>query len=682
MTRTDERREPMAELPPSAVTVDDGFWSPRLEMNRTLAIHYQWEHLEESGCLDNFRIVAGELEGERRGFFYADSDAYKWLEAACLVLRDERRGPDGPDGSGGPDEALAGRVAELVRVLRAAQAEDGYLYTFGQAHFPGQRWRNLQIEHELYSLGHLIEAGLAHHEATRSDELLEVATRAADLMVRDLAEAGPSAAPGHEEVEIALVRLSRRTGRSEYLELARSFVERRGRTSLFGLRFLGQSISHLRRAATVRKRQAASPGGAAGYDLTENLTTREPRFLKLRTLTNILSGKYNQQHAPLDRMEALEGHAVRAVYLMTAAALVEQERPSSERRAHLAALWERMVTRRMYVTGGIGSMPLVEGFTRDHDLDNVFAYCETCAALGSIFWSWEMLRSTADARYAALIEWQLYNAALVGIALDGRSYLYRNPLETNGELQRRAWFDTPCCPSNVSRTWAGLRKYAYGFSGGRLFVHQHLGGHVDLDDASRGAARGELVVRSQLPYEGHVELRARVGPGPPLQLELRVPAWSGPPRLTLDGVELPVTPEPAPAAPRDPQDTWAVPLVSRYLTIEIPADGGDHLLDATFPMEVHLHQPHPAVRGNRGRVAISRGPLVYCLEDIDNPGAGVPDATLDPSAGLHVEPSPLFAADGRLLLGADPAGRPLTFVPYHAWANREPSSMQVWVRTP
>ena len=166
------------------------------------------------------------------------------------------------------------------------------------------------------------------------------------------------------------------------------------------------------------------------------------------------------------------------------------------------------------------------------------------------------------------------------------------------------------------------------------------------------------------------------------QLELRVPAWSGPPRLTLDGVELPVTPEPAPAAPRDPQDTWAVPLVSRYLTIEIPADGGDHLLDATFPMEVHLHQPHPAVRGNRGRVAISRGPLVYCLEDIDNPGAGVPDATLDPSAGLHVEPSPLFAADGRLLLGADPAGRPLTFVPYHAWANREPSSMQVWVRTP
>ncbi|MBP7738665.1 MAG: glycoside hydrolase family 127 protein [Spirochaetes bacterium] len=666
MPHTPSTYDRMKELPLSKVKVTGGFWGSRCAMNRNNAILYQWDQLEQTGRIDNFRIVAGTRQGFRKGFFYNDSDVHKWAEAAAIIL-DE-----------GPHHRLKKLLDEYIDIIRGAQAEDGYLFTYNQFHFPEDRWKNLQIEHELYTHGHLIEAGIAHGNATGGNNLMEIACKAADLVVSDFTSAGAAMTPGHEEVEIALIRLYRATGEKKYLETARHFLEQRGRTSFFGLRLIGQFLSQSRRAGFIRKQENEINGRAstpAGFDFTENLTATEPPFLKLRAHWSFLTGKFFQQHRPIRKQRIPEGHAVRWGYLATAMAMLFRETGDRSIIGTLTAAWDRMVQRRMYVTGGIGSLPVIEGFGRDYELDNRYAYCETCAALASIFWSHEMLMATGEARYADLIEWQLYNAASAGIALDGRSYLYRNPLESEGQ-KRRPWYATACCPSNVSRTWASLGKYIYSINNSNIWVHQYFDNKAEIDPQDGFPAAAQIIIDSKLPWEGPVSIKIEIDNPDEFTLHLRIPSWSGNPSIMINDnqekIVIPPRPEIVSASGYFPYHSW-------YISIKRNWDKNS-TIEISFPMAIAIHRSHRKVKSNRGKIALSRGPLVYCLESIDNPATKIPGAAIDITKELKPRFSEKHFGGTWVLEGSDPAGNPLTFIPYFCWANRGLSNMEVWVQ--
>lgn len=658
----------MDELSPRQVTLDDSFWSPRLATNAGRAIFHQWEQLEASGCIDNFRILCGEKDGFREGWFFADSDAYKWLDAAARIYA------SAPE----KDPALARLMDEFIALLGRAQAPDGYLFTYNQIHFPTVRWANLQIEHELYCHGHLIEAGVSHHAATGRDDLLSIARRAADRVVADFQGGGPRRTPGHEEIEIALLRLYQATGHRPYLEMARQFIEQRGRSGgvglTFGLALLQQNSSvEARRKAVEQARQtyrAAHPGTAASRLPAGNFAKRPPG-IGLRWNLNALSGQYFQEHAPIRQQTTPVGHAVRFGYLQTAIAMLHRLQPDASLLPALEAAWERMVTRRMYVTGGLGSLPALEGFGRDWELDPEYAYNETCAALASMFWNWEMALISGAAPYSALFEWQLYNAAGVGMGLNGEGYLYNNPLACRGGVTRNGWFQVPCCPSNLSRTWADLGKYIYSTGPGGVWVHQYIGSQVKLESP----AGLHLALESGLPFSGKASLRLDLSAPAEFCLHLRIPSWSGSTWVAVNGDTVDVPPAPA---LDEPTAQGYDPRLSRFLPIERTWAAGD-VVELLFDPAITLHRAHPKVRGHRGRVAVTRGPLVYCLESPDNPGVDLFTARLDPDS-LRAEPEPDLLGGVTVVRAATMKGQPLTFIPYALWANRGESQMVVWVR--
>ena len=685
----------MHELGLREVTIEDPFWSPRLEVNAERAIHHQWEQLEKTGCLDNFRIAAGDKQGFREGWFFADSDAYKWLDAACRIAATR------------PSAALCERIDALMGLLDRAQQPDGYLYTYNQLHFPGQRWVNLQIEHELYCLGHLIEACVSFDEMeeeegdhapafSRKEQGIGmgIARRAADLLVRELMEAGPEYTDGHEEIEIALVKLYRRTGETSYQELARRLVERRGRIVLWAGLIRRQEASRQARQRQVEAQRAAyleSHPEHASFRLPPDNISKSVRFGRQRRLLSALSGKMLQQRRPVQKTRVPEGHAVRFCYLETAAAMLARAGLGPELRAALEATWQRMVTRRMYVTGGLGALPAIEGFGRDYELDPEASYSETCAALGSLFWNWEMSLLTCDARYADLFEWQIYNAASVGMGFDGRSYLYNNPLACRGGIERRAWFAVPCCPSNLSRTWAALGTYLMSASetsagrgpgpveGCEIWVHQYVGCRAQ---ATPGV---ELRVASELPWEGQVQIGVEAQAPAVWTLLLRIPSWTR-------GYEVQVNEqawEPLPEERRAPVMTASgySPHGAFYLPLRRRWARGDRVT-LHLPMPIEVRRPSYLVLGSRGRASITRGPLVYCLESLDNPGVDLFRERVD-MGSLRAERTGAGAAEMHwagtgarptLLRGQTATGKPLTLIPYFAWANRGPSQMNVMVR--
>ncbi|TLM96086.1 MAG: glycoside hydrolase family 127 protein, partial [Actinobacteria bacterium] len=396
----------------------------------------------------------------------------------------------------------------------------------------------------------------------------------------------------------------------------------------------------------------------------------KPRFATLRWNLAALSGAYFQQHAPIRRQTAPVGHAVRFAYLETATAMLGRTGGDESLLPALEAAWQRMVTRRMYVTGGIGSLPVSEGFGNDDELDPAYAYAETCAALGSLFWNWEMAQWTGAPRYSDLFEWQLYNAAAVGMGLEGDRYFYNNPLACRGGVTRLAWYAVPCCPSNLSRTWADLGSYIYSGQAGGLSVHQYISSELD-----EGALR--LSLQSGLPWQGRarIEITAVEGAGL-LRLLLRRPSWAGTMRLRINGEGS--LPEPEPAAQSEATDTGYDPRGAAFIPVERAWQVGD-TVEIEFDMPVRLLRAPERVRGHAGRVALACGPLVYCLESIDNPGVDLFDARLDPASLAPVEDPSLLGGIVRID-AKTVAGQPLTFIPYFLWGNRGPSQMTVWVK--
>jgi DUF1680 family protein len=470
------------------------------------------------------------------------------------------------------------------------------------------------------------------------------------------------------------------------LNLARQFIQQRGRHPFFSLSLLGQLFSVAKRSRLVQHKSQLIKMTDAGINIHEappGNPYKKPFSTDFRWLASALSGKFFQQHAPVGKQEVPVGHAVRFAYLQTAMiklAAIERDESlfhSSEK------LWEHMVERRMYVTGGIGSLPGLEGFGRDYELDPEVAYAETCAALACLFWNQEMLELGGGVKYSQLFEWQMYNAALVGMGVDGRSYFYNNPLVCRTKMERRPWYSVPCCPSNLSRTWANLGSYIFSSRPGELRVHQFIGcslekGSVQTEEGT--SASFSLTMESGLPWEGKVKILFNefdylISPFP-IEMRLRQPEWCDNMDIKVNGNSIPVEV----TERKDVMDMVASGFDPRRATlrkIRHSWQAGDRV-EVEFDLPIRLRSAYKRVKGHQGKVTLTRGPLVYCLEDLDNPDLDIFSIRLDPGSICAVEDKGLMGGLIKLT-GRTQSGEPLTFIPYFLWGNRDPSRMTVWI---
>lgn len=638
------------------------FWQSRFQMNAQDAILYQWEQLEKTRCIDNFRIAAGLKEGFREGYFFADSDAYKWLDAASRIL------------ARNPSPRLKAIVDMFIGILAKAQEDDGYLYTYNQIHFGSSRWQNLQVEHEMYCMGHLIEAGVSHYKATGQTEMLVIVRRAADLLVDSFMSASPKFTDGHEEIEIALINLSRVTGDLRYRELAKKFLERRGRIPFYGIHFLVQTFRtgvRMARVAARRKKYLKSHPEAKPFTLPGHNQHVIPTLAPLRWVASAVRGKFTQQHTPLANQIEPVGHAVRFAYLNTAPAMIARDEGDQSDLPRLERLWEHMVSRRTYITGGIGALPLIEGFGRDFELDPYGAYAETCAALGCMLWSHEMNLLTHEPRFADLFEWQLFNAASVGIGVNGKSYFYNNPLACRTGLQRQGWYDIPCCPSNLSRMWASLHDQAVSTQEKVIFIDQFIPGTYNPESDV------EFSMNSKIPWFGEVSLCFSKTPPGEVDLRLRIPAWAGTVRCLVNQIEV----HECHLSTIKQEMESAVGLhfeVARYLQFRRHLHNGD-VLTLLMDMPICLRHQDQRIKKCGGMTALSRGPLVYCMESIDN-SADIFSAEIDTNL-LEADFDPDLLGGTIKICGHSSGGEKYHFIPYMLWGNRGKSNMTVFFKT-
>lgn len=634
------------------VKVRGGFWSQWTDKVADTIIGYQWQALNDSvpgapasHSVENFHIATGLAAGEFRGKVFQDSDVAKWLEAASYSLLNK------------PDPELESLIDETVDLVARTQQPDGYLNTFFTIKDPSGRWKNVRDHHEMYCAGHMIEAGVAHYQATGKRKLLDLACRLADH-IGQLFGPEPNKCrgyPGHPEIELALVRLYRATSERRYLELSKFFVDERGREPHYF------------------KQEARERGDEA---------PRWPGW----TLS------YCQAHLPVRQEKEAVGHAVRAMYLYSAMADLALETGDDALFSTCSHLWENVTERRMYVTGGIGSDVNGEAFTFDYDLPNDRAYAETCASIGLVFWAQRMLRLSADRKYGDVMERALYNGVLSGISLDGKRYLYTNPLEIWPEAcqhrhdlrhiatERQLWFDCACCPPNVARLLASIGRYVCSQDEEAAFVHLFASGETTVRFAGGDA---KLVQETQYPWGERVTIRVHPERDTEFGLAVRIPAWCRDPRLQLNGKELELT---------GMMDKGYAKLSRLW------RDGDTVAL--CLPMAVQRVRAQPDLRAAAGRVAIQRGPIVYCLEEVDN-GPNLAQLVLPKDAPLRVDGEAAELAGAPLVRGRairvrrpDPEGdsglycpgecqrreQPIIAVPYHAWGNREPGEMVVWLR--
>jgi DUF1680 family protein len=648
------------EVPIEQVEISDEFWSEKLQVNSETAIFHQWEMLEKSGTIDNFRIVKGDIDKFREGLVYVDSDAHKWAEAAATILLtyDSR--------------ILHKTLKEYLELLKSVQEEDGYIFTYNQFHFPKRRWINHQIEHELYTLGHLIEASIVYYQLTDSEEFLNLGKEAANLLVSEFNKAKSKHTPGHPEIEIALIKLYRISKEKKYLDLAKRFIDKRGRFLLFGLRIFRENLSQQKRSEEVSKQQNLYYDAIMTKDqIMSDLSKEGPKDLVLRFFMSAFTGKYLQQNKPIRRQRKPVGHCVRWGYLATAAIMLHQEVEDKKLLSSLQKAWDNMVTKRMYITGGIGSLPLLEGFGRDYELNNRFAYNETCAAISSVFWNWEMLSSTGDAKYADLLEWQLYNAVLVGFAADGKSYFYRNPLEVEETFERKEWYKTACCPSNISRTLGNLAKYLYSYNDHNLWIHQYVGSKTSVQLNEDKETNITLDVKSELPWGGKILINFECKEELDFYLNIRVPSWTRNPEIRVNGELLSTlimdTRKKVTASGISPYEAFYISLKEKWKkknTIEI-----------RFPMKTNIHLSHNRVKNNRHNVAFSRGPIIFCFESIDNPNVSIIKESILRSGKVEE-----YKNDDIIFLKMkNKKNQEIIARPYFSWGNSGKSSMRVWI---
>lgn len=636
------------------VIISNDFFFELQELNANITIISQWEQLEETGCINNFRIIADHNDSFfREGYFFADSDAYKWLDAACRIQQNH------------PSNVLKNKIDFFSDLIIRTQEPDGYIFTYNQIHFPGQRWKNLLLEHELYCLGHLIEAGISHFQINNEKTLLNACSKVADLLVKEFLHNRSSTIPGHEEIELALFKLFSIIPNENYLTLAIQFIENRGKLSFIGLRFFKHSLSTGRRMRGIEKlrKKFYETNQCVEINLPENVKFPMPKGIKRKSLFNFVSGKYLQSHEAIRKQNSPEGHAVRFSYLKTASTMFAQLKTEPELVRALELSWQHMVTKKMFVTGGIGQIPVTEGFDKDYQLDPTFAYCESCAGIGSMLWNWQMTQLTHKAWYADLFEWQMYNAVLVGLGKDGKSYFYRNPSETKNDYGRKKWYKVPCCPSNISRTIASLGEYIFTCNDNEIWIHQYISADVKLPLEEEI----KLSLSSSLPYDGHLKIQIQSKKAKKVVLHLRIPSWVNSFSVQIDQNKIETHTRSNKVELRTA--SGYNPFLAYYFDLELELHKETEIF-VNFFLEINLVKPDPKVSALKGKSTITRGPLVYCLEQFSN--------SFD-IFSTNLKPNKLIFNDNTKNITTEThSGNKAFFIPYFLWANEKSTKMTIF----
>lgn len=631
------------------VRITGGLWSERQAINRSRTIPAIYDQLQKTGRLDAWRLDPGRERPRHRSVIYMfwDSDSGKWLEAVGYSLHTH------------PDPALEKQADDLISLIASAQQPDGYLNTYFGNLEPENRWRNLRDWHEMYNAGHLIEGAVAYFKATGKRLILDVLARFADHIDTLFGpnEGQKRGYPGHPELELALVTLYRETGNEKYLNLSKYFVDERGQQPHY-------------------------------FDIEAGERGDDPDDFWAQTY------KYCQAHKPVREQTEATGHAVRACYLYAGIADVARETQDQELVEVSCRLWDDLTSHQMYITGGLGPAHSNEGFTFAYDLPNETAYAETCAAIALAFWAHRMFHIDPNSRYIDVMERALYNNVLSGVSSEGDHFFYANPLTsypqvnphepwkgvvTSSHYRREKWFFCPCCPPNLARIVASVGSYIYSTTADRLYVHLYNQntGHFEL-----GSQPVQLEQQTHYPWDGSIQLTVKTENPVQFELALRIPGWCRSYSLAVNG---------------QPQ---SIPLQNGYAVIGRQWQNGDSVT-LLLDMPVERMTPHPEIRQDAGQIALQRGPVVYCLEEVDNgarlaniaiPGDAPLQARFEPDLfggvstitgdAVRLEP-PSWSGEmyqPRSIVERTSSSFQFKAVPYYLWANRQPGEMRVWIR--
>ena len=592
------------------VRITGGFWLPRMETNRKVTIPYAFKKCEDTGRISNFAKAGGLMEGKFEGIYFNDSDLYKVIEGAAYCLKLH------------PDPKLEKYVDGVIDKIAAAQWKDGYLYTFYSLpkHQPAKRWTDIRNKHELYCAGHFFEAAVAYYQATGKKKILDVAIRLADKIDSVFGPDGRKDPPGHQEIEIGLARLYRLTGEQKYLKLAKFFLDQRGR-----------------------------PQGHKLY------------------------GTYSQDHKPVTEQDEPTGHAVRAGYMYCGMADVAALTGDPAYIKAIDRIWDNVVTKRLYITGGVGASHRGEAFGKDYQLPNMTAYCETCAAVANAMWNHRLFLLHGDAKYMDVVERVIYNGFLSGISMTGNRFFYPNPLASKGNRARSPWFGCACCPVNVVRFVPSIPGYAYAVRGNNIYVNLFLNGTAEIKLKDQTV---KLTQKTNYPWDGTVKITVDPAKKAEFGINVRIPGWAmnqaaagdlykymkkANARITLKVNGKNVDFKPSKGFARISR-TWAK---------------GD-VIALDMPMGVRRVLSHEKVKDNAGRVALERGPVMYCAEGKDNGGHAL-DIVLGDGVKLKAEHRKDMLGGVTVITGALAGGKGFLAVPYYAWAHRGKGEMAVWL---
>jgi len=631
------------------INIKDDFWSKHIDLVREVILPYQWEVMndriegaESSHCLDNFRIAAGRAKGEFYGVVFQDTDVAKWLEAVGFSLSCYK------------DEELEKTADEVIDLIAKAQCADGYLNTYFTIKEPGQRWRYLCEGHELYTAGHFMEAATAYYKATGKRKLLDCICRFADLICDTFGyEDGKiHGYPGHQEAEIGLIKIYEVTGEKKYLDQAKYFIDARGMGENYFLKEMHRKDYHL---------------------IFPEFVNYEPQ--------------YSQSHMPVREQKTAEGHAVRAVYMLCAMADLAYAYKDKALIKACKALWNNITKQRMYITGGIGSSGILERFTTDYDLPNEYNYSESCASIGLALFGLRMNQITRDSSYMDVAERALYNTILSGIALDGKSFFYVNPLEvwptacmprtSKGHVKpiRQKWFGVACCPTNIARTLASLGQYIYGADeeNGQLYVNLFVSNEVEIKFMD---AVVSMRLKTRFPVENKMGIQVLNVPKEGMTLAVRIPDYAKDYKITVDNTLL------------------TYEIEKGYAIIKLQKSC---FINVMFEAPARFMRANPSVRPDVGKVAITRGPMVYCLEEVDN-GENLSAVFVDTSKELTENAVNKLGGIVEITAKGQRVSREgwgnglykdsefklepavIKAVPYCYWNNRGAGEMAVWIK--
>ena len=630
------------------VKIEDSFWGKMQNLVTDVVIPFQERVLhdeqpgvEKSHAIENFKIAAGLSEGDFYGMVFQDSDVAKWLEgvAYSLVIK--------------PDVDLEKRADEIIDIVAAAQQPDGYLNTYFTIKNPSHRWKNLLECHEMYCAGHMMEAAVAYYEATGKDKLLKVMERMADHVIDHFGPGKAAGIPGHQEIEIGLMRLYHATGNEAYKKQARYFLEERGKNPDFF------------------KEEAAKRDWEVFGMIPEDT-------------------KYNQSHATIYEQDEAVGHAVRAVYMYTAMADLAATEHDERIYEACERLWDNMTKKKMYITGGIGSTVEGESFTKEYELPNDMAYAETCASIGLVFFAKQMLRIKKNGKYADVMERELYNGIISGMQLDGKRFFYVNPLEVNPEVsgeifgykhvipQRPGWYACACCPPNLVRMVTSLGSYAWDEDDKTIYSHLFIGQEAKFDKA-------DIKVESTYPWEGHVSYSVNPKTDDAFRLAIHIPGY-------LKQYDVLIN------RGKTCCDQADCTYKDGYIYIERSWKAGDKV-EITFDMDVRTIYANTNVREDIGCVALMRGPVVYCFEGVDN-ADDVQSLMLDVARASEISvvksedavlggvtvldvPAVRIVSSDELYSEQSPKREDVVAraIPYYMWGNRRLNQMRVWMHS-